>query len=687
MKRLALLSLCLTLSLPVPSLLRGQVLPSSDPVALPELEIWGRQDIFRQQDTPTADGGDYLSRLSGLSGSRMGGHGTDVIIRGQQHDRNTVLLDGCTIHGGCPNRMDPATSYAPVEFYDSVRVLKGPQTLVYGPGGTGGTVLFERSVQRFEEGEKARLSLDSGYEENAGARHASLDAAAGNQRWQARLLATTRSAGDYVDGDGRTVRSAYHQDGLSLIGVFTPGTDTRVEIGAEHTRALDVLFAGALMDSPESLSDVLRLRLRHQPADAAIRAIEFDAGYAEVSHAMDNYSLRPSGMMWMTVPSETSAWTGRLNTRIAAGSGEIQTGFNFQQTFADAVRYGGPAGATPTMVNSYMWPGIKRSALGVFGEYRFNPDSQSNLLIGLRADRFDASVDRSDLDPPGMMMSPDTLYRTYYGSAHQPDAVHRVGGLVRYERTIGTKGLKAYLAGQRSIRDADSTERFIGVNNSAPMMRWVGDPGLDPETHHLGEAGLVYESSKWLIGGSVHGDWVSDFILRDRARGQTTTGIADGASIYRNVDARLTGFEVEVIHHLTENLRVNAHLAHVEGTNTTEGCPLAQIPPLEGAVGLDYLTKVFRIGAMVRFADRQDRVDDNPRMGSGLDAGETPGWAVLELEGRYRFSERLELRGGVRNVFDETFAIHVNRDNAFESTTDKINEPGRSFWMGLNLTY
>ena len=116
----------------------GQASPFVDPVELPELQIWGRKDLFREQDSPTSDGGDYLSRLSGLSGSRMGGHGTDVIIRGQQQDRNNVLLDGCAIQGGCPNRMDPPTSYAPVEFYDTVRVIKGPQALRYGPGGTGG---------------------------------------------------------------------------------------------------------------------------------------------------------------------------------------------------------------------------------------------------------------------------------------------------------------------------------------------------------------------------------------------------------------------------------------------------------------------------------------------------------------------------------------------------------------------
>ncbi|MEZ5274853.1 MAG: TonB-dependent copper receptor [Opitutaceae bacterium] len=687
MNSFALSTTLLTLAVSFAVPIAAQVISPADPVALPQLEIWGRTDVFRQQDTPSADGGEYLGRLSGLSGSRMGGHGTDILIRGQKDERNTVLLDGAAIQGGCPNHMDPATSYAPVEFYDSVRVLKGPQTLIYGPGGTGGTVLFERSVKRFESGERARLSLDTGYTDNADSWFVSVDAAAGTEDWQARILGTTRSADDYVDGDGNEVRSAYRQDGLSFIGAYTPQAETRIEIGAEHTRALDVLFAGAAMDSPESTSDIFRLRLRHQPTGGAVRAIEFDSGYAEVAHTMDNYSLRPAGMMWMFVPSETAAWTARLNTRIEAGPGEIQTGFNFQQIQADATRYSGPAGTIPTTVNSYMWPEVERQTVGVFTEYQFSPDPDSNLLFGLRGDRFDASAGTTDLDPPGMMMSPNRLYQMYYGSSAQRDPVIGLGALLRYERRIGDKGFKAYAAAQRSLRDADTTERFIGTNNSAPAMRWVGNPGLELETHNLAEAGLLYESAKWLIAGSIHGDWVSDFILRDRAHGQTATGIADNASIYRNVDARLIGFELEVSHSLTGNLQANARLAYVEGTNTTEDRPLAQIPPLEGAVGLDYVTEIFRVGAMLRFADAQDRVDDNPMTGSGLDAGPTPGWATLDLEGRYRVTEQIEVRGGVRNLFDETYAIHVNRSNDFDATQAQINEPGRTLWIALNLSY
>ena len=63
MKHLNSISLPLALLMIGATQCPGQVSPLVDPVELPELQIWGRKDIFREQDSPTAGGGDYLSRL------------------------------------------------------------------------------------------------------------------------------------------------------------------------------------------------------------------------------------------------------------------------------------------------------------------------------------------------------------------------------------------------------------------------------------------------------------------------------------------------------------------------------------------------------------------------------------------------------------------------------------------------
>jgi iron complex outermembrane recepter protein len=80
----------------------------------------------------SADGADYLRQINGVNISRFGGRGLELIVRGQSQTRLNVLLDGAYVHGGCPNRMDPPASWAALNTYEQVQVIKGVQTLQYG---------------------------------------------------------------------------------------------------------------------------------------------------------------------------------------------------------------------------------------------------------------------------------------------------------------------------------------------------------------------------------------------------------------------------------------------------------------------------------------------------------------------------------------------------------------------------
>ena len=80
---------------------------------------------------------------------------------------------------------------------------------------------------------------------------------------------------------------------------------------------------------------------------------------------------------------------------------------------------------------------------------------------------------------------------------------------------------------------------------------------------------------------------------------------------------------------------------------------------------------------------RQDRVDFT----SGLDAGETPGYGVLHLHGCYQLSRRIRLLAGVENLFDKTYALHVNRASRdpYSPEAERVNEPGRLIWLGVKV--
>jgi len=57
---------------------------------------------------------------------------------------------------------DPPTAYVYPAAYDQITVLKGPQTVLYGPGNSAGTVLFERSAKTRTGGCESRGFADGG---------------------------------------------------------------------------------------------------------------------------------------------------------------------------------------------------------------------------------------------------------------------------------------------------------------------------------------------------------------------------------------------------------------------------------------------------------------------------------------------------------------------------------------------
>ncbi len=521
-------------------------------------------EVIEPQAEATAptDTGAWLRSLPGVSGTRLGGHGIDPVVRGQGETRVNVLLDGAYVHGGCPNRMDPATSYAPLTSYDKITLIRGNQTVRYGGGGSGGTLLLERDTQPFADGDGPRLRADAGYGSNGDRREATLDGALGNELGYARVITGLSKANNYEDGDGNEVRSAFDERGANLLLGYTPNEKTLLELGVEAVRGEDILYAGS-MDAPKSDHDAVRLKFSQQAEGASRGHVSAELYHSDVEHLMDNYSLRPLSMMMMpmSVPSDSTTDGGRLQYE-TGGARNWLVGIDTQRNDREATRYSDLA---QTMVNSYMWPGVSLDQWGVFVEHGIPLAERQQLRAGLRYDRVDTEADRANADPMGMPMSPNQLYMLYYSATAQDVSENNVGGFLRYTHEIESSPITWNATLSRSVRTADATERFMAANGMTPDARWVGNPTLDPEQHHQFELGAQAESAGWDLNGAVYVDDVSDFILRDRAH--STNPMIGNATIYRNVDARLYGTELGAARTWAQVWQSRATLAYVYGEN------------------------------------------------------------------------------------------------------------------------
>lgn len=162
------------------------------------------------------------------------------------------------------------------------------------------------------------------------------------------------------------------------------------------------------------------------------------------------------------------------------------------------------------------------------------------------------------------------------------------------------------------------------------------------------------------------------------------------ATITRNVDATSFGGEAGAGYAFNENWKADVSVAYVRGKNRTDDLPLGQQPPLEGRVGLTYSTPVWSVGGLARFVARQDRVAIDQGTLVGQDLGATSGFAVFSLNAGWRVNSHALLTAGIDNLFDKTYAEHISRAGSAVTgfpTTARVNEPGRTAWVKLAVSF
>ena len=633
-------------------------------------------------DGAAADLAEVLRSLSGVSASRMGGHGLEPSIRGQSQGQINVRLDGMELHGACPNRMDPPTAFAQPASIDRVTVQKGVQTLRNGPGGSGGAILIERRLPWDVNALDGRVALNAS--DNAEMWQAATDVGGHSGRIAWRLLASSEDRESYEDGEGTEVRSAFRRDTASLLLGFAWSGNQRTELSLDYSDSRDVLFAGAGMDAPKDRLDAWKLA---HYADVGAASLRASAWSAKVDHVMDNFSLRPQTGMFMRVPAAADTSGFELAAEFAVADWNLELGLQQATLERLAIRSAGMNAGSLTMRNALLWPQAQLERRGLFAEAQGPLSAATRLSAGLRVDRFDADAQRAGERVNMNIAAPADFYRSYYGASATGFEDDGLGAVLRLDHTLSGH-LQLFAGLSRSVRAADSTERYIASTSGAGPMRWIGNPQLANEVHQQFDAGLIWRTEAARYSVVAYVDRVDDYILRDRARSQPGLLLADGATVDRNVDAELRGAEFEAVWPLDSGLRIDAQLDYVRGKNRSDGRALAQIAPLSVALGVSKLIGVGEFSARLRGADRQDRVDASTATGSGLDARRTPGWAVLDLGWvLQRGAQRLRI--GIDNVFDRTYAEHLNRANQdpFNPTPVQVNEPGRSLRLGWEYRF
>ena len=633
-----------------------------------------------------------LKDIPGLDGVKRGAGGLEPVIRGLGWERVPVQVQGLSIAGAGPGRMDtPAALLGPAAI-QSVEVVKGLPSVTLGPGGTGGHVListdYERSPGRGTEiGGGVTASYGSARDSFTGVGVVQ----GGTDRLDVHAGIEGQLGGDYESAGGVKVPAESNAVAGAFSLGFRPTDGQRLNAGYVDSQYWDVDFPSLVMDSDEGWARIVNLGYRFERDEGVFRGLSLRSGYSRARHWMSNRRRASWSQMQMELRGEADSIHAALDTRWQpTGWLSLETGLDFNQLFRDARRQ-----RTMMMKASQdrVWPDIEQWDLGVFVEGWAELAEDWRLRAGARLDQVQS--DARAADEPGLapMMGGGAPRRTvresfvhYYGAS---------AAEMRRSNTLGSgnlllewrplEGLRAHLGGGVVARAPAVSERYFALS-PAPGGYQLGNPDLDPEMRSELELGAAWQREHVELSIQLYHRWIGDYILPTVIQNdQNVDGIGGANDVvrgFRNVDARMYGGEANLTLRAWEYLSLPVTLAYVVGRNTSDGRELPEIPPFEVRAALrveagERLPWWAEFGA--RIVTAQDRID--PAFGENR----TPGFQLLHLRAGVELLPGLHTELGIENLSDQDYHEHLTREVPASvgglAPGDEVPEPGRSFYV------
>ena len=457
---------------------------------------------------------------------------------------------------------------------------------------------------------------------------------------------------------------------------WTPGENTRLELSLGRSDG-HAAYADRAMDGPQFARDNIGLRFERQHVARWIQKVEALTYYNYIDHVMDNYSLRTPGPTYSAMNPDRRTAGGRFAVTLELGSpttvvlgGDVRHNVHRGR---NAIGKASGELSTASYLASPRIEDMRFSQFGFFGEATRLLSLRSRLIGGFRVDSHESLDSRVCV---AAMMCPGA----------SPLKNDTQGMIDRKTLATGFGRLEL------DVRGGSGT-LFAGLGHAERFPDYWERQKQDPDTLRSSflttrpekttqlDAGLLWRSRAW--SGSVSGFYgkVQDYIL---------IRWKPSPSVTRNVDVTTMGLEADVTRRLSENLRADATIAYVRSDNNTDHRPLAQQPPIEGRLGLNYQDDRFSVGALARFVGPQNRVaiGFGNIVVNGMDLGPTGGFGVFSINGGYRFRRTTLVSAGIDNLLDRAYAEHISQAGmmipGFFQTT-RVNEPGRTLWLKVGF--
>lgn len=669
------------------------------PVEIREQQIdrvpYIRDNVLREEieRASARDIGDIMRQEPNVAAIRKGGIALDPVVRGFKYGQLNVQADyGLKIEGGCPNRMDPTSAHIEIEDIERIEIVKGPYALRYGPAMGGVVNLITTHPEPYEDFEVHVHGLKA-YESNWNGNKEYLSVRGGAKRYFFQLSGSKKEFGNYEDGNGKVIPSAFSRYSYKAQLGLVPLKGHQVLFAWENSKGRNVDYPALPMDERTDDTRLYSLDYKASDLGKVLHSIDVKLYRSEVDHVMDNTERAFSDTVAAVSTLETFNQGFRAQGAFNLGSGHLIAGVDYEDIYKDGDRVKNLImQATYPIFTEQLWNEASITNLGFFAEYR-RMWEKMELISAFRLD-----MNKGESADIQIMKMGNLIYFSDQNNSEHTNFSVSAG----LSREI-TESIKLSIALGRGVRSPDMLERFIILLPIGyDRFDYLGNPALKPEANH--QLDLTLDFANPTLGSvklNAFYSYITDYITGKRIppteQMALTADVLGVKQFYNAETATMKGFEFSYHTPAQLPLKVSLIASYTHGTVGTSieyvknengeitgevelsDDAMAEIPPFEA--GLNVSWPLFGGQLIPRASFRL--VSAQKHISASYEEDETPGFSVIDLGLNYRFNEFITLSGGVNNVLDEAYYEHLNR--RIIGSKGNFYEPGRIFFINLVL--